>query len=134
MLNGAINGRTFLAYVQQMLAPTLRPSDTVVMDSLGIHKVAGVHEAIEARGASLLYLPAYNPDLDPIELAFSKLKRLLRAETARTVDALWDAIGRLLDRFGPDSAPVTYTTAAMHGQVYKSLLGQCRGGSPFGAV
>ncbi len=102
MLDGAVDGPAFLAWVERMLAPALRPGDTVVADKLGSHKVAGVREVIEARGASLLHLPAYSPDLNPIELAFSKLKRLLRAEAARTVDALWDAIGRLLDRFGPD--------------------------------
>ena len=102
VLDGAINGAAFLAYVEQFLAPAPRPGDTVIMDNLGSHKVAGVRETIEARGAKLRYLPAYSPDLNPIELAFSKLKRLLRTEAARTVDALWDAIGRLMDRFGPD--------------------------------
>src|SRR3712207_2288165 len=93
VLDGAINGRAFLAYVEQMLAPILRPGDVVVMDNLGSHKVAGVRAAVEARGASLLYLPPYSPDLNPIELAFSKLKRLLRSAAARTVGALWE-IGR----------------------------------------
>jgi transposase len=101
VLDGAIDGPTFLAWVEQMLAPTLRPGDTVVADNLGSHKVAGVREAIEARGASLLYLPPYSPDLNPIELAFSKLKRLLRAAAARTADALCDAIGAALGHFTP---------------------------------
>jgi transposase len=102
VLEGAINGRAFRAYIEQMLAPTLAPGDIVVMDNLGSHKVEGVREAIEAQGARLLYLPPYSPDLNPIELAFSKLKRLLRSAAARTVGALWDAIGSLLDRFSPE--------------------------------
>ncbi len=101
VLDGAINGRAFLAYVEQMLAPTLRPGDVVAMDNLGSHKAAGVREAIEARGATLLYLPPYSPDLNPIELAFSKLKRLLRTAAARTVADLWNAIGDLLGHFRP---------------------------------
>jgi transposase len=102
VLEGAINGRAFRAYIEQMLAPTLAPGDIVVMDNLGSHKVEGVREAIEAQGARLLYLPPYSPDLNPTELAFSKLKRLLRSAAARTVGALWDAIGNLLDRFSPE--------------------------------
>ena len=101
VLDGAINGAAFLAYVEQMLCPTLHPGDIVICDNLSSHKVSGVREAIEARGASLLYLPPYSPDLNPIELAFSKLKRLLRAAAERTVDALWAAIGRLLQQFTP---------------------------------
>jgi len=101
VLDGAINGRAFRAYVEQMLAPNLGPGDVVVMDNLGSHKVQGVREAIEAKGAQLLYLPPYSPDLNPIELAFSKLKRLLRSAAARTVGILWDTIGSLLGRFSP---------------------------------
>jgi transposase len=101
VLDGAINGRAFLAYVEQMLAPTLRPGDVVVADNLGAHKVAGVRQAIEARGATLLYLPPYSPDMNPIELAFSKLKRLLRTAAARTVADLWNTIGDLLGHFRP---------------------------------
>ena len=91
----------FLAYVEQILAPTLSPTDVVIMDNLPSHKVAGVREAIEARGAILLYLPAYSPDLNPIEQAFSKLKALLRSAAARSIDALWTAIGNALHRFRP---------------------------------
>jgi transposase len=101
VLDGAINGEAFRAYVEQILAPTLRPGEVVVMDNLGSHKVAGVREAIEARGASLLYLPPYSPDLNPIELSFAKLKALLRQRAARTREALWLAIGRFLARFLP---------------------------------
>jgi len=101
VLDGAMNGASFLAYVEQMLAPTLRPGDIVVLDNLGSHKVAGVRQGIAARGASLLSLPPYSPDLNPIELAFSKLKRLLRTAATRTVPALWDAIAGLLGQFTP---------------------------------
>lgn len=99
LFDGAINGELFLAYVEQQLAPTLAAGDVVIMDNLRAHKVLGVRQAIEARGASLLYLPPYSPDLNPIEQAFAKLKALLRSEAARQIDALWSAVGRLLDRF-----------------------------------
>ena len=102
VLDGAINGAAFLAYIEQFLAPTLAKNDVVVLDNLGSHKVKGVREAIEARGASLLYLPPYSPDLNPIELAFSKLKRLLRDAGARTKPALWKLFKRLLTQFSPD--------------------------------
>lgn len=85
-----------------MLAPQLRPGDIVVMDNLGLHKVAGIQEAIEAAGAQLRYLPPYSPDLNPIEQVFAKLKALLRKATARTRDALWAAFGSLLDQFDID--------------------------------
>lgn len=101
VLDGAINGPAFLAYVIQFLTPELSPGDIVVLDNLSSHKVSGVREAIEARGATLLYLPPYSPDLNPIELAFSKLKRLLRDAAERTVEALWQTIGRLLHSFTP---------------------------------
>ena len=84
-----MNGRIFLAWVRQRPAPALRPGDVVVMDNLSSHKVRGVREAIEAVGARVRYLPPYNPDLNPIELMFSKLKRLIRAAGERTVEALW---------------------------------------------
>lgn len=102
VLDGAINGATFLAYVRQFLAPALKPGDTVVMDNLSSHKVAGVREAIEAVGARLLYLPPYSPDLNPIEMAFSKLKAMLRRARHRSSDALWDGIGEMLTKFPPD--------------------------------
>ena len=99
--DGAMNGAIFKAWVEQMLAPALRPGDTVIMDNLAAHKVAGVREAIEAQGAELRYLPPYSPDLNPIEQAFAKLKALLRKAAERTVDGLWNAIGKLLDLFPP---------------------------------
>jgi transposase len=102
VVDGPMNGKMFLAYVEQMLAPTLRPGDIVVLDNLPAHKVAGVKTAIRAAGASLMPLPPYSPDLNPIEQLFAKLKNLLRKAATRTRDALWDAIGRLLDEFTPD--------------------------------
>ena len=99
VLDGPMTGEVFRASVAQMLTPSLRPGDVVVLDRLPAHKVAGVREAIQAAGASLLYLPAYSPDLNPIEQLFAKLKALLRKATARTRDALWDTIGALLDAF-----------------------------------
>jgi transposase len=97
----AMNGNIFRQYVRDMLAPLLRPGDVVVADNLAAHKVAGVREFIEARGATLLYLPAYSPDLNPIELVFAKLKHLLRSSATRTVAALWDSLGDCLLRFTP---------------------------------
>lgn len=99
--DGAMNGQVFLAYVEQVLVPTLSPGDVVIMDNLPAHKAAGIRDAIEAAGASLLYLPPYSPDFNPIENAFSKLKALLRAKAERTIAALWDTVGSVLDRFTP---------------------------------
>jgi transposase len=96
-----MNGTTFLVYVEDVLAPTLKRGDIVIMDNVGVHKVAGVREAIEARGATLLYLPPYSPDLNPIEQFFSKLKSLLRKAAARTIDSLWEVIGSCLADFSP---------------------------------
>ncbi len=101
VLDGALIGAAFKAYVEQLLAPSLAPHDIVIMDNLSSHKVAGVREAIKAAGAFLLYLPAYSPDLNPIELAFSKLKALLRKAAPRSVDELWRVIANLLDEFSP---------------------------------
>lgn len=102
VIDGAMNGVVFLAYVRQQLAPTLRAGDIVVMDNLAAHKVAGVREAIESVGATLVYLPPYSPDFNPIELVFSKLKWLLRSAAIRTVDGLWTSLGQLPDEFLPD--------------------------------
>ena len=99
VFQGAINGTLFLAYVEQVLVPTLRAGDIVIMDNLASHKVAGVRRAIEAVGAILMFLPPYSPDLNPIEQAFAKLKALLRAKALRTVDALWNALGSLVGCF-----------------------------------
>jgi transposase len=101
VLDGALNGASFRAYVEQVLVPELRPGDVVILDNLGSHSVSGVREAITGAEAHLLYLPPYSPDLNPIENAFAKLKGLLRRAAERTVEGLWTAIGRLLDRFEP---------------------------------
>jgi transposase len=99
VLDGAMTGAAFLAYVRQLLAPTLRKGDIVVMDNLPAHKITGVRQEIEAAGARLLYLPPYSPEFNPIEQAFAKLKALLRKAAARTIDALWAAIAAALDAF-----------------------------------
>lgn len=115
-LDGAMNGPAFLAWVEQMLAPTLTPGDIVVMDNLPAHKPAAVRAAIEAAGAELRYLPAYSPDLNPIEMAYSKLKALLKKAAARTVEALWNAIAEAIPEIGPDDC-LGYFTAAGYGSV-----------------
>ena len=99
VVDGAINGAIFLAYVQQQLVPTLKKGDIVVMDNLRSHKVAGVREAIEKAGARVAYLPPYSPDLNPIETVFSKFKALLRKAGERTVEALWKTCGEIVDCF-----------------------------------
>ena len=97
-VDGAINGDVFVAFCQQVLAPGLKPGDVVVMDNLSAHKVTGVGDAIEGTGASVLYLPPYSPDFNPIELAFSKLKQLMRSAAHRTVAGLWRQTQSLLDQ------------------------------------
>jgi transposase len=101
VLDGPMDGEAFRVYVRDVLAPTLRRGDVVVLDNLPAHKVAGIREAITARRAQIFYLPPYSPDMNPIELAFSKLKALLRQQPARTVDALVERIGHILDGFLP---------------------------------
>ena len=101
LLDGPMDGESFLAWVEQMLAPTLRPGDIVVMDNLAAHKVAGVRQAIEVHGAELHYLPPYSPDLNPIENAFAKLKAHVRKSAARTLDALERAAANGLQQFKP---------------------------------
>jgi transposase len=96
VLDRPMTGAAFRAYVEQLLAPALAPGDVVVLDNLAAHKVHGVREALAAAGASLLYLPPYSPDLNPIEQLFAKLKALLRKAAARTRDELWSTIGHLL--------------------------------------
>jgi transposase len=102
VLSGPMTGAWFRAYVEQVLAPALQPGDVVVMDNLAAHKVTGVQDAIQAVGASVLYLPPYSPDLNPIEQFFAKLKSGLRAAAARTKEALWATIGTLLEEITPD--------------------------------
>jgi transposase len=101
VIDGPINGEWFRTYVEEVLAPTLKRGDIVVLDNLSSHKVAGVRAAIEARGASVLYLPPYSPDLNPIEQVFAKLKALLRKAAARTLDTLWTTLGALFSAFHP---------------------------------
>src|SRR5207253_9356100 len=101
VFDGPINGESFKAYVEQVLAPTLRPGNIVVMDNLGSHKGSAIRRAIRAAGAHLLFLPPYSPDLNPIEQVFAKLKTLLRKAEERTVEATWRRIGTLLSVFAP---------------------------------
>jgi transposase len=102
VLDGPINGKLFTAWVEQFLVPTLAPGDVVIMDNLGSHKGHAVRRAIRGAGAKLLFLPAYSPDLNPIEQVFSKLKTLLRKAGERSVEATWKRIGTLLDAFSPE--------------------------------
>jgi transposase len=111
VLDGPMSGEAFLAYVEQALVPELRPGDVVIMDNLPAHKVAGVRQAIETAGASLKYLPPYSPDFNPIEMAFAKLKSLLRAAAAPTIPDLWTAINDALRRFTPQEC-ANYLAAA----------------------
>ena len=99
VVDGAINGELFLAYVVQILLPTLKEGDSVVMDNLSSHKVLGVKEAIESVGAKVVYLPPYSPDSNPIENVFSKLKTLVRKAKVRNVENLWRKLGELCDVF-----------------------------------
>jgi transposase len=99
VLDGPINARSFQAYVDHFLVPTLRPGDIVVMDNLGSHKASAIRQALRNVGAKLFFLPPYSPDLNPIEQAFAKFKTLLRKAAARSVDEIYAAIKRLLDKF-----------------------------------
>ncbi len=101
VIDGPINGASFLAYVEQMLVPALKPGDIVIIDNLGSHKGKAVRHAIRAAGAKLFFLPPYSPDLNPIEQVFAKLKTLLRKAAERTIQATWKRIGALLQSFSP---------------------------------
>ena len=101
VLKGPVNSRSFLAWVEQALVPTLRPGDIVVMDNLSSHKSPNVRRAIQNTGAKLFFLPPYSPDLNPIEQVFAKLKALLRKEAPRTPQETYAAIGRSLEKFSP---------------------------------
>jgi transposase len=115
------DGATFLAYVEEVLVPTLKRGDIVIMDNVGVHKVAGVREAIEARGATLFYLPPYSPDLNPIEQFFSKLKALLRKVSARTIDTLWEVIGLCLTDFAPRECAAYLTNSGYSPRNWSTL-------------
>lgn len=110
-LNGAMNGAAFLAYVEQVLVPTLTPGDIVVMDNLPAHKPPAIREAIERAGATLCFLPPYSPDFNPIEMAFSKIKALLKKAAARTLTDLWDAIRDAIDAVTPSDCRGFFTAA-----------------------
>jgi transposase len=111
LIDGPMDGDAFRAYVTKVLVPELAPGDVVVMDNLPAHRVSGVREAIEAVGATLLYLPPYSPDFNPIEMAFAKLKAFLRAIAARTIPDLWEALKNALDIFLPNEC-ANYFAAA----------------------
>ncbi len=111
VLDGAMNGSAFLAYVEQVLTPTLAPGDVVIMDNLPAHKLSAVRDAIKAVGAELRFLPPYSPDFNPIEMAFSKLKSFLKKTAARTKDDLWQAIGNGIDRITPDECLNSFSAA-----------------------
>ena len=114
VIDGPINGETFLLYIEKILAPTLSPGDVVVLDNLGSHKGKAARAILRAKGAHLIFLPPYSPDLNPIEMAFAKLKALLRARAVRTIDALWRAIGEICDLFSPEECQ-NYFAAAGYG-------------------
>lgn len=114
VLDGPMDGEAFLVYVRTCLCPTVHPGDIVIADNLRSHKVAGVREAIEVAGATLRYLPPYSPDLNPIEKLFSKLKTLLRKAAKRSVDALWNEIGQLLQRFSPEECTNYFQSSGYH--------------------
>jgi transposase len=115
VLDGPMTGMAFLAYVEQVLVPTLRRGDIVVLDNLPAHKISPVRDAIQAAGAQLFLLPPYSPDLNPIEMVFAKLKTLLRQAPQRTRDGLWRRIGELIDHFRPDEC-ANYLCAAGYGE------------------
>ena len=102
VFDGAIDGESFRAYIEQILVPTLQPGDIVIADNLGAHKVAGIQRAIQAAGATLWYLPPYSPDLNPIELCFAKLKAIVRTARCRSSETLWPFLGTCLEHFSPD--------------------------------
>ncbi len=111
VLDGPMNGVWFLANVQQVLAPTLKPGGVVIMDNLAAHKSPAVRDAVEAAGTRLLFLPPYSPDLNPIEDAFAKLKALLRKAATRTSDQLWQAIADIIQTYSPRECRNYFTAA-----------------------
>jgi len=111
VVDGAVNGDVFAAFVERVLVPVLRPGDIVVMDNLSSHKSVRVQRLIEAAGVSLRYLPPYSPDLNPIEMVFSKIKQLLRTLACRTRDVLWQSMQGVLDQVTPTDAINCYAHA-----------------------
>ena len=118
LLDGPMDGNAFVEYVKQVLSPELKEGDMVICDNLSSHKVAGVREAIEARGAELLYLPAYSPDLNPIEMAFSTLKAILRQQAQRSFEGLLQATSFALDRFSPNEC-INFFNHANYASYYR---------------
>ena len=108
-VDGAMTGIGFFAYVEQVLAPILAPGDIVILDNLPAHKPVAIRQAIEAAGAEMVFLPPYSPDFNPIEMAFSKIKALLKKAAARSVLALWDAIREAIDAVTPNDARNYFT-------------------------
>jgi transposase len=108
VVDGAVNGDIFEAFVEQVLVPDLRQGDVVIMDNLSSHKRQRIRELIEDAGARLVFLPAYSPDLNPIEMVFSKIKQLLRSLACRTRDALWKAMQSVLSQVTPSDAENCY--------------------------
>ena len=111
VFDGPINGEVFLAYIEKVLVPTLRPGDIVIIDNLGSHKGKAVRQAIRAAGARLIFLPAYSPDLNPIEQVFAKLKHLMRKQACRTIEAAWRSAGELLSYFTPQECANYFTNS-----------------------
>ena len=134
VFDGAIDGASFLAYIEQILVPTLTPGDIVIADNLAAHKVAGVRGAIERVGATLWYLPPYSPDLNPIELCFAKLKTLVRAARCRSTETLWPFLGALSAALQPRGMPQLLSTLRLSGHhtVMKSALAMGRTSSSRG--
>jgi transposase len=116
VVDGPMNGETFLAYVEQVLTREIKAGDLVILDNLPAHRVTGARQAIEAKGAALINLPPYSPDLNPIENAFAKLKALLRKAAARTIEELWEMIGKALQAFTPNEC-LNYFAAAGYGSI-----------------
>ena len=116
VIDGPINGELFTLYVEQVLAPTLSLGDVVVLDNLGSHKGKAARDAVRARGAHLIFLPAYSPDLNPIEQVFAKLKHLMRKAQPRDVEATWRKVGELLRLFSPHEC-ANYLTKSGYGSV-----------------
>ena len=111
VFDGAIDGESFRADIDQILVPTLHPGDIIIADNLGAHKVAGIQRALQAAGATLWYLPPYSPDLNPIERCFAKLKALVRTARCRRTETLWPFLGECLAHFSPDECRNSFGTA-----------------------
>jgi transposase len=127
VIDAPINRRIFETYVETQLAPTLQPGDIFILDNLPAHKSALAEAAIRAKGAWLLFLPPYSADLNPIEIAFAKLKALLRARAIRSIDALWRAIGEICDLFSPQEMPKLLRRRRIRIQSKSDALDEPRG-------